>query len=675
MIRNLGIFALFICGVVTITGHRGGHAQTGILSVDLSRCDSWTPVGWDKKGTRRSLFAISFGKPNERTQVEGSFVANNRLLTGLFVTPGQLLVSIISEPNKQAPTDQFVTLAGSPIEFHPHGANYSIKVRNGRLPPLRLPPELIPIDCVKGESPIALEEAADGKKLTDLLDKTPGLNPGSLSGKFSEDKKPKSLVEDLRKERVTPVDKEPKAPSAKSELTAGLVCSADKFQRVPVAADMTLKSPLTVGFRNIRTEAKGFDYLSIGGDAIPLDINFDVADSKGKLVSYEAVVGSRDDLLVSLTGVDETRAKAKGRVASKLLRVVIVGGAPEVAISGLALVETEIKKQSQGGIRIDAEWHIVDASGSLSSSGRYESLEKLVKAAAEKAAGRASDLLNETQLINLLNGFERVLNARRQPAEKIFWIKGAYPIPSSIPPRFEKFIANISDGTAVAHTPAGRSAKWFVLVSARTSGFSINYLKEPIYAQQIGDVIEEDPDILATRRLIGDVPLLATRLQIASVPMPAGEEKSAFSVITGRLVLKGSDIFNSRGYLLSQETITALRDHLDLVTAHWSATALSQEDLQFWASKTRKSAPTIVDILQNVDERNSPRLPKLPDWASKPIRDLNPSEVRDARFFIHAYVNGANKVARDIFKTSEKKDDPDCGLFYVPEEVFGFGRH
>jgi hypothetical protein len=431
-------------------------------------------------------------------------------------------------------------------------------------------------------------------------------------------------------------------------------------------SDALPKSPITVGVRNLRSEAHGFNYISIVGDAIPLGTTIDLAESKGKVALYETIAGLQggDGLWVSLLGVDGSHSKKKENDSTRLLRVIVVGGAPEVSISGLDQVGAELKRQSRDGVKVSAEWHTVDASGSLTTVGQYNSFDQLVNAAAERAAGRHSDVLNESQLMSLFDGFETMLKERREPAEKIFWIKGAYPIPSSIPQRFEAFISTVSASSAVARTMTGTPTKWLVLVSARMPGFSINYLKEPIYSQQIGDVIEEeDTSASRSRRLIRDTSLLATRLQIASVP---ATQDAGIPSLTGKLVFNSNDIFEQRGYIFAPETAVALRDHLHRVVDLWTGNVLSQERLTALASAAGKSAATLVDLLQGSDDTAYLRLTKtLPHWARKPIKDLNPKEISEAQLFLERYASGVDKILG-------KKDNSGCGFIYAPEELFGF---
>lgn len=657
MIRHLGVAAFFIIAVLGIVTPRAGYAQSSSDEI-YYLCKTWTSPPWDNStGTRRRLFPIVL----EGGSYRGYYITSGQKQWGVFLVPHDFWLSLISEPNKNEYTYQFITRADSIVEFLADGTFQRRQVRNGVLQgPLEPAPPYY-INCIKGTHGLEDEGA---KSLKDVMNRTPNTNVARIADNFLRGKISTIPIEDPKGKAT---EKGSTALPAKEEPTANQVCNADQFQPLPEPVGTTFRSPQMVGLRNTQLESKGFDYISASGDALPLDVNVDIAGSKGKLVPYEAILGARDDW-VSLPGVDESRVKTKSKTASKLLQLVIVGGAPEIAMSGLDLVEAELKRQSKSRLQVDAEWYVVDAFGSVQKGERYDSLVELVKTARERAAARNPDLLNEMQLITFLDGFERILRERQQPVQKVFWIKGSYPIPSSIPQRFEKLITRISDDATVTKT-LKLPAKWLFLVSARTTGFSINYLKEPIIAQNAGDVIEEPRDALQPRRLIDDVALLATRLAVASVPMSPGEASRIVN-----LVLRGTDIFSSRGYVLPPELISALRDRLYSIQKHWSAWELRQEDLQFWVSNTKKSTPTIIDILQNADEQIFRNVPNLPNWARKPIRDLNADELWRARSLFDVYINAANKLVEDISSLSRKTDNPSCSLFYVPMESLGFGK-
>lgn len=522
--------------------------------------------------------------------------------------------------------------------------------------------------------PTAGAAAAPAPRLSDVFG-APAVSPnsGSLPGKS----KTAAASAAPSPPDAGPAPRSPERAAPKDGASSPLVCDARNRRPLPVANGVALTSLQAVGIRNDRGQARSFEYFGKGGDARPLDRSLDVAESARQLISYELVADWRrtgaEPILVSLAGVDPGRLQLSR--PAKSLRVIVVAGPAELAISGLDLVGNELGKPGGDPVKLDIEWYLVEEAGTIRQAGRYSSFELLVKDAIAKNRERA-DVLNEAQVLTLLDAFENLLKSQTQPFEKAIWVKGAYPIPSSIPHRFEKLIDTVSSNPAAPHTPAGQPGKWLVLMTSRMPGFSIAYLKEPIYASQIGDVIEESGERAAgPRRIIDDPVVLATRLRLAGAPLKTRGDPPPDAVApTGKLALDAKDIFAERGYLLSPETADALQLHLQRVSSLWDSAGLRPDVLAELEDVTGKSQPTLQDILQTPDPKKYPQLPNyLPNWFLKPIRDLSPAEARLARNAVAGYAAGAGKLAA-IAKASEAPRRPGCPLFYVAEAYFGFDR-
>lgn len=522
--------------------------------------------------------------------------------------------------------------------------------------------------------PTASAGAAPAPRLSDVFG-APAVSPnsGSLPGKS----KAAAASAGPPPPDAGPTARSPEAAAPKDRASSLLVCDARSRRPLPVANGAALTSLQAVGIRNDRGQARSFEYFGKGGDARPLDRSLDVAESARQLISYELVADRRrtgsEPILVSLAGVDPGRLRLSR--PAKSLRIIVVAGAAELSISGLDLVGNELGKPGGDPVKLDIEWYLVEEAGTIRPAGRYSSFELLVKDAIAKNRERA-DVLNEAQLLTLLDAFENLLKSQTQPFEKAIWVKGAYPIPSSIPHRFEKLIETVSSNAAAPHAPSGQPGKWLVLMTSRMPGFSIAYLKEPIYSSQIGDVIEESGDRTAgPRRIIDDPVVLATRLRLAGATPKVRDDPPSDGVAPpGKLALDAKDIFAERGYLLSPETAETLQLHLQRVSSLWDSAGLRPGVLAELEDVTGKSQPTLQDILQTPDPKKYPQLPNyLPDWFFKPIRDLSPAEARLARNAVASYAAGAGKLAATA-KASEANPRPGCPLFYAAEAYFGFDR-
>jgi hypothetical protein len=641
-------------------GGKAARVQPQMIAVDVRDCRSWAAVPGDEEGTPRRIQPISFG-------AEGPFGIKgfhaDRL--GYFAIPGDYVVALLKAKNNNKDDLDFTVRLDAAIYFHA-GDNKrpeKVKVAGGKFMPFDKPelyPTLPPYDCVGGKG--RLGKAAS--VATEASDATSGVKPAA--GEKTSTADPSSIA---------------------SETTAAAsVCSVEDLKPLAVHGATNLTSLQMVGRRNQDKEAEGHDYDVVSGDATPLGRTFDIADSAGKLIAYEAVGGARHNftptetgdirkppMWVSIVGVDASRAKPRERAttpAARTLRMIVVGGAQEIAISGLELVGAELRKPSRNPIGIDVEWYLVEPSGSITRVDRYASFENLVNAARERAARRPLDVLSEAQLDTLLDRFEDLLTTQTRALDKVFWIKGAYAVPSKIAHRFEKFIAAVSSSRAVVQTPAGRPGKWLVVVTAEMPGYSAAYLQEPVSNTQIGDVIIETRDASGRRprRLIEDVSLLATRLRAGLVVQP-DQDPPANEDSVGKLVLDGRQVFETRGYVVTPGSAAALSGHLHSVLEFWNGNAVKPEVLAKFTVKSGKASPTLVDILQG--DGTHLRLPNLlPDWARKSFKSLSASEHGQAQAFVRTYAEGADRVVESTKKASAATSSRGCALFYVPDEWF-----
>jgi hypothetical protein len=489
------------------------------------------------------------------------------------------------------------------------------------------------------------------------------------------------------RDAMAPAIKEAAAPNIRDVLAPvikdaprppGPICDASTGHPLPMPKDLKLASLQTVGRRNDSALAEGYEYL-VSGDAFSIGKMIDVADSRRKLVPYETVAVSRaaapEKLWVSIPGVDESRGKRPEPAAAKpvrTLRIIVFSGAAELAISGLDLVDAPFKSTGSDLIGLDIEWQIIDQTGLIKPAGQYSSFSALVRAATDKGVDRP-DVLNEAGLSILFDEFENLLKTRT--IDKAFWIKGAYALPSSIPQRFERFLATVSSSNAIPRSPSGQPGKWLQVLTARTPGFSIAYLKEPVNLLQIGDVVEEgDGAGGGPRRLITitDANVLASRLRtgLTSSPVkPPSTPPPDRGGLAGKLVLDANEVFDERGYVLSADAALALQAHLQQVLKLWDAAGVvSTEALDEFTRKIYKSRPTMIDVLQMADAKAYMRLPRtVLDWSRKPLKDLNQTETDEAKAFVTTYVAA---VGRLVDRT--KSPGTNCNLYYVSEEYLGF---
>lgn len=471
----------------------------------------------------------------------------------------------------------------------------------------------------------------------------------------------------------------PLAPVKTGAASPGSVCDVDTGDSRPAPKDMKFASLQTVGIRTPDVSATGYDYLVIG-DAVPLDKKIDVTNSANKFISYDAVAtfrnGTSNTLLVAIAGAEvRTKRPEAAPKTDRTLRILVVSGAAELAVSGLEQIDGPLNASAKDRIGLDIEWQLIEPTGSIKSVGQFTSFGALVKAAASANSSRP-DVLEEEHIVRVFEGIEGLLRTRK--VDRVFWVKGAYAIPSSIPQRFENFLNSVATSGAVPQMPSGKATRWLQIVSANTPGFSIAYLKEPVNALEAGDVFEEDPGpVTAARHLItaSEASVLASKLRTAptfptGAPKPAGDAAANRNALAGKLVLDAKELFAERGYVLSAESASTLRKLLEEVEGLWDASGvLNQDMLADFAMRSGRPQPTLADIVQMGDSKDYPRLPKtLPDWTRRPLKGLSPDETNKAKTLVGRYAERVNAL---VEKSRAVGAVPNCGLYYVSEASLG----
>lgn len=620
----------------------------------------------------------------------------------------------------------FTTYRGTTIDFIVETSDEDefpliAKVTYGQVSPKDVPTYLpnlyAPITCdAKGswhtDDPVVAERSLrelfpDKKNTPGSSERTPP-TPSDRDGPRSEKKNPPKLLADRFKEpapsstphprvstgpstpapAATPSAPNPaptpnSTPTPKPDTPAAVdptpeptaLCRFDTLAVLPLSESASPRAMLSYGLRNKRTKVAAFDYVDAIGEVLPVSAEVDVSTTVGRLTAYEPVThlrGKKNSTWVSVPGarlINAAAERPKPR-AKATLRMVIVSGAQELLISGLNLVGDELAKAPNIDVQPQIDWHSVEPNGDLKPAVRFTSFRALLEAAAEKSRGERMDVLNEAQLGNMFDQFEAMLLAQPTPLDRVIWIKGAYPIPGTFPPRLESFLSKIAESNALTKLVSGRPGKWFTIVTARILGFSIAYLKEPVYSLQAGDVIEEDPAAIGVKRnLIPDVGLFATRLR-TGLKTEAAPDAAPDVSAPAKLVQDASDVFSERGYVLSRADTTSLHAYLAQVLQMWSdGDKLDGSAVSKFAKGLELGEPvTLQDILQGGKTGKFPRLPRsVADSLRKPTTAFTPQDRRETREFVSRYAEGVAQVAGVWAGEKAQK----CGVLFITEDALG----
>jgi hypothetical protein len=703
VIRKLGLAILAACGIWIAAIDDGVAQPAG--SEWRGRCTHWYRLSLDKPGSRRTVFpyVIDMGIPLQGQTIQ---TGDDPPISGIFRARGVFTIAIWTESDSEEITSlEFTTPVGVQLEFVSYDGKTRRFVTEGRLsdlPSPLLPPAVCPNDlkprpgvASPPRPPVAVKRVdeppvikrVEEPPVVKRVEEPEGKTIGELIQKFSKGseppdagKRPKSLNELAQEVTRPPEAGPPETPMAKpvtpprkeAPLGPSVVCGLN-FKPLPAPDD--LKDMQTVGLRNNKKDAEAYDYVAEVADAVGLNAIADMAASGNKFVPYEAMGRQGDKLWVSVKDSGALRVKPGYRRPAPpvSVRVIVAGGPTEIATSGLDAVGAELGKQSAGRAAVAVEWYPLTDTGSLGPVQRYDSLEDFVRAADEHKAERPA-VLDEIQIRAFFDSLEAILIEQTQPVDRVFWIKGPYQVPSTIPARFEQFIEAVHRNSA----PVRGHGTWLTVVTARMPGFSIGYLKAPVYSKTIGDVIEE-PEWTGgkPRRFITDPKVLAARLWATAstrASTAAAEAGSGAPTPIGKLVFDAKDLFIQRGYVLSFDTVAALQQHLHAVANAVSASNPSpggKEAIAELAKKTGKSPPILTDLLQNGEGRVLPRLPKgLPEWSRRDLRDLNEADVSEVSKFVTRYLRQVDVTAKEVARQREA-NETSCSLLYLSEEQLG----
>lgn len=481
----------------------------------------------------------------------------------------------------------------------------------------------------------------------------------------------------------------PTVPAAAAEMS---VCRSDDREPIEMLRDAAAPAAsYTVGLRNGLTEAAAFNLERVSEEVFDLDLKLDVADSAGKLVAYEALRASREETVdgeavdifpVTFAGVGADRAVAaaaspQSSEPGSRLRILLVGEPKAIAISGLDKVEAELTKQSKGAVGLSIEWRDIDATGKLGEARTFDSVAALLASFAGRDLDAEPFLTpDEPVFAAFLKSFAEAITSRADPVDRVIWVKGAYAVPGSTPTLLQTFIQDVSESDAVPHRADGTAQNWLVVVTARMPGFSVAYLKEPIYSSQIGEVIDEPADNpTSPRRLIVDPTFLAAKLAGAAMANGGAATTGALPAekVTGTLVLNGNEVFAERGYVLSESATDALVERLARLRALWKEDgSFDVAALGAWAKELERPHVSIGDIVQSADDLAGLRLPKmLPAWVRKDLQLLSTEERTNALVLATAFEEGAKALLRSA---EPKAAEGECSHLYVSEHAFGFDR-
>lgn len=433
------------------------------------------------------------------------------------------------------------------------------------------------------------------------------------------------------------------------------------------AASVPEAGGLPVGLRNKRTDVRLFDFLEIGSTSVARNAFVDMRSSANLLTAFtqvgkpttEHIDGKKIVVIpVAIPGVDLNRSAKESNSSTRMdvpLKFLVVGAAEEIAISGLEKLGKELANYPKFSVQPQIEWHPVAASGELLNPVKFDSFKALVIAAQSRSNPGFFITLGEKEFAVFTEKLQAVLVNRREAVDRVIWIKSAYKLGPTAPVHIQNLIDAAAYSASIPKTASGLPEKWLLVLSASMPGFSVNYIKEPVYSNQVGEVLMETSAEGPSRRLLSDPLALARSLGGLAVLRSRTIESRPISA--ARPAVNASEIFSETGYLLSRATIERLDATLNQLISIWDDTGnVTGTAGPVLLTLSGKEDASVADVLRDLLPLANSLVPGMP---AKSLMLMNERERHAAKAFVE---NLARKTA-NLMRREPRSGA--CDLIYV----------
>ena len=229
-----------------------------------------------------------------------------------------------------------------------------------------------------------------------------------------------------------------------------------------------------------------------------------------------AVAGGGDPVAPTVAPVDEAPA---------LMRLLVVGDADHVGISGLGRLERHLLTKT-GADLWSVDWLEFDPQGDTTLHVGLGTLGKAVQEARRREGEFFAD--TEADVTKALAGMEKVLTEADAPYDHVIWVIKGQMLPHATPGLFEAFLRRINRDGQIGRFANGKPRDWiYVIAGSFSSEFSEFYLRAPIETLLVGAMTTQDtgPGKDASV-LLNDVPglsgILSYILSVKGADLEAG---------------------------------------------------------------------------------------------------------------------------------------------------------
>ncbi|WP_207787732.1 hypothetical protein [Candidatus Thiosymbion oneisti] len=314
--------------------------------------------------------------------------------------------------------------------------------------------------------------------------------------------------------------------------------------------------------------------------------HLDLSESRGRLLPVELPVtewqrlstkeseispdtSEKSVLPVRFPGLDRVPRVVPGSdnadTAPNRINILVIGDAPTVEISGLAVVEDALREENPD-FTWGVFWHDVAADGSVAEPESFKSLMALMMYVQGLAAEKRSPALlrDPMDFKRFLDGMRNAIVGSSRTLDYVFWVKQGYPVPLDAPSRLKTLIDEVHRKAPIPHFPDGRPRKWLRIISGYTPGDSKALITETIArSKHHPGYYEEEQDTSGIpRQLLGADRVDSVVISLVGIGRAKLEGSTEAGYSAEGLHLDAADSFSELSFLVSSASLQELRKSL-----------------------------------------------------------------------------------------------------------------
>jgi hypothetical protein len=550
----------------------------------------------------------------------------------------------------------------------------SIREKLGRL--VSTPAAVPPVIEVTGSLQAAIDAA--------LTEREPDAKKEPVSNSESVGK-PDAAEEPEGSLPAAPIEDDEHKASTENHAAARAACTSS-MEALALGEGFAESSVTVAGLRNDATLLNAYVFDPVAGDPLPHSLRLDLSDSKGQLLPLAMRAGGRAPPLRDATDVivigdegepvritpvrfahiesvpvllqDGTRIET----GPPVIRILVVGDAPSVAITGLADVEQELSKTSSG-YRWRFTWHETRTDGTLADGVEFSTLTELEAHAATRTDADKALLSRSDKFERFTHQLTRRMTTSEDRIDYVLWIQEGYPLPNNAPLKVETMLKDVAEHGNVPRFPNGKPEKWLTVINGRILGTTKPYLDNPLkYADPTPQSLLEEDAATAPRRLLSRIEPVVNSLRLIGERSKTSEATNPSPLADETIVIDARQGFQSVGLLLDAEGADKL-----FASARAVQNALQQNEWNAQGAFERLDAAYDLGVLISIYSSSQ----GVPEGLTFDPAELRLLEKRLGSATAVDFIKSISEINETLPAVSQQMRENGCEYLYLTSEELG----